>query len=317
MAIDDTSSKQASVSEPTETDDAHVIHDHPVPPEELWRYSPVRDAASEEDIARYVEIEARDEKVSHVERIKTEYIISDPYEIWDVNTDKNRWWVITNMTNLYSQKHFPSLDYTLSFHVGLMMRLRSRNSGPDAEEPGPFDDVLRRQEQIHTGLERAIEAEAFQAIGMQLREMLIALVTAMRRQVALPIDAESPQSSNFKAWSELLISKLCSGGSNEELRKFIRTSADSLWGYVNWLTHARNADARAATVTVHAADVLVGHFFHLTERNAGAMVEKCPVCSSRNIRTHFDREIGEHGAYFHTCGSCSWHDHPEGEEEEG
>jgi hypothetical protein len=34
-------------------------------------------------------------------------------------TDEGRWWVITNLTNLYSQTHFPSLDYTLSFHIEL------------------------------------------------------------------------------------------------------------------------------------------------------------------------------------------------------
>jgi hypothetical protein len=78
-----------------------------LPEEFVGRYSPDRDTASEKDIARYVEIEARDETVKHVELIKTEFVLGDKYEIWDVVTDKNRWWVVTNLTNLYSQKHFP------------------------------------------------------------------------------------------------------------------------------------------------------------------------------------------------------------------
>tara|TARA_R110000782_G_scaffold40150_9_gene92818 strand:+ start:142 stop:342 length:201 start_codon:yes stop_codon:yes gene_type:complete len=41
-----------------------------------------------------------------------------PTTLWDVTTDKNRWWVITNSTNFHSQKHFPSLGYTPSFHLG-------------------------------------------------------------------------------------------------------------------------------------------------------------------------------------------------------
>ncbi len=44
------------------------------------------------------------------------------HDVWDVHTDKDRWWVVTNPTNLYSQTLMPSLDYTLSFDVGLMAR---------------------------------------------------------------------------------------------------------------------------------------------------------------------------------------------------
>ena len=93
--------------------------DHPLPPDQLGRYSPDRDYYAEKDIADYVMMELHDETVQNVERVKAEYVMGTPYEIWDVTTDKDRWWVITNSTNLYSQRHFPSLDYTLSFHVGL------------------------------------------------------------------------------------------------------------------------------------------------------------------------------------------------------
>ena len=99
--------------------DCTLPPDHPLPPDQLGRYSPARDFYAEKDIAEYVLSQARDETVQNVERVKTEYVMGAPYEIWDISTDKDRWWVITNPTNLYSQRHFPSLDYTLSFHVGL------------------------------------------------------------------------------------------------------------------------------------------------------------------------------------------------------
>jgi hypothetical protein len=174
----------------SQLDDECIVHNHPVPPELLSRYSPVRDHDAEQDIANYVHGQARDERVQHVERVKTEYIMGDTYEIWDVATDKDRWWVITNLTNLYSQKHFPSLDYTLSFHVGLMMRLRSRQEGPDSVDPQPFDEVFRRQQQAGEQHERAIEAVDYQAVGMQLRECLISLIAVMRRRAKLPADIE-------------------------------------------------------------------------------------------------------------------------------
>ena len=172
-------------SKPETPADQCVVHDHPVPPEEVGRYSVERDPAAEQDIANYVHGQAPDKSVQHVERVKAEYIMGDAYEIWDVTTDKNRWWVITNFTNLYLQKYFPSLDYTLSFHVGLMMRLRSRPQGADSSDPDPFDEVFRRQEQAKHRYDRAIEAEDYQAVGMQLRECLISLVGVMRRRVEL------------------------------------------------------------------------------------------------------------------------------------
>ena len=126
----------------------------------------------ERDIGRYVEIEAPDENVQNVELVKTEVIAGVQHSIWDVTTDKHRWWVIDNLTNLYSQEHFPSLDFTLSFHVGLMMRLRSRPEGAKSDEPTPFDEVLRRQEQFKSAYDRAVEPEDYQAVALQLRECL-------------------------------------------------------------------------------------------------------------------------------------------------
>ena len=62
-------------------DDKCVIHEHPVPAEEVGRYNMDRDPAAEQDIVNYMHGQARDEIVQHVERVKTEYIMSEPYEI--------------------------------------------------------------------------------------------------------------------------------------------------------------------------------------------------------------------------------------------
>src|SRR5262245_44562629 len=75
--------------------------------------------ANERDISGYVEWQAQGERVQHAERIKTERVFDRSYDCWDVHTDQERYWVITNPTNLYSQQLFPSLDYTLSSHVGV------------------------------------------------------------------------------------------------------------------------------------------------------------------------------------------------------
>lgn len=130
-----------------EQEPSECVIPQPIPAEDVSRYSVDRDPDREAEIARYVEVEAPDETVLHVELVKEEVVLGDGYEIWDVTTDQDRYWVITNLTNLYPQRLFPSLDFTFSFHVGLMMRLRSRPSGAESDDPTPFDDVFRRQEQ--------------------------------------------------------------------------------------------------------------------------------------------------------------------------
>lgn len=284
----------------------------PSPPAHaLSRYAVNQDPDSEQDIARYVEIEARDETVQHVERIKSEFVLGDEYIVWDVTTDKDRWWVITNLTNLYSQRYFPSLDYALSLHVGLMMRMRSRPDGADIREPSPFDDVFRRQEQAKDRLDRAVEAEDFQAVGMLLRECLLSLASALRRRVDIGGQTQRPQESNFTDWAVLIANKLCAGKGNKELRQHLKNNAQDTWQLVSWLTHDRDANRTAASIAVHACDTVVGHFVQILERDRTDRTDHCPACQSRHVRTHFDLSIHPDGDYYLTCGSCGWSSHPE------
>jgi hypothetical protein len=291
-------------------DDDCVFPPPALPAEELGKYSVERDPHLEREIARYIELEAEDEIVKHVEKVKNEVVIGELYEIWDVTTNKERWWVITNPTNLYSQRYFPSLDYTLSFHIGLMMRLRSRPAGPESHDPSPFDDVFRRQEQAKNRFDTAVEAEDYQAVGMQLRECLISLVAALRRRVDFDSFAERPQDANFVAWSALLMDELCAGSSNKELRQYLKGTARDAWQLVNWLTHDRNANKTACSIAIHGCDAIVGHFVQILQLKEAKAVEVCPVCNSRKVRSHFDAALGADGEYYNTCAVCEWSGHP-------
>jgi hypothetical protein len=296
--------------------DECVIHDHPVPPEELHRYSVIRDPAAEKDIADYVASQARDEEVKHVERVKTEYVAGTTYEIWDVSTDKNRWWVLTNGTNLYNQKFFPSLDYTLSFHIGLMMRVMSRSGGPEDDEPSPFTEVFRRHEQASERYERAVEAEEYQAVGMQLRECLIALSRVMQRHVEFPEGFVAPKAADFKGWSTAIYDQLLPGSANQELRQYIKTQADKTWSLVSSITHDSKANDTATMIALDAVETCIDSATTLLMRDRLDKTEKCPTCSSRNVRTHYDTLLGEFGEYFESCGACDWTSHPGYDEEE-
>lgn len=295
-------------SSPLEQDDCAA----PVslPPAEVKRYSPTRDPDSEQDIARYVEYESR-ERVEHAELIKTEYIAGEPYEVWDVVTEGDRWWVITNITNLYSQRHFPSLDYTLSFHVGLMMRMASRPSQIDARDPHPLDDVFRRLEQVSDALDRAIEVHDYQAIGMQLRECLLSMLPAMRG--ALGLSQEGPKAADFKAWSDVLVGNAHAGGSLKELRSFLKGTCEKTWNLVNWVTHYRNAGEVEASIAYQACGTLAGHISQSLAAAKKRERSVCPSCGSYNIRSHYDVRIAADDKTYYTCGLCTWNTHPDGD----
>jgi len=299
-----------TTSDPAKPETECVVHDHPVPASELGRYSVDRDPHSEQDIANYVEGQARDEVVQHVERVKREVVIGDVYDIWDVTTDKDRWWVITNLTNLYSQKYFPSLDYTLSFHIGLMARMRSRSGNIDPEEPTPFDEVIRRADQAEAKLDSAVEIEDFQAVGMLLRESLISLAQALRRRVPIQDHVEKPKDADFVGWTEILMNELCPGGSNKDLRQHLKNTAKESWQLANWLTHTRSATKTASSIAKQSCQMTIGHFIQILEGGRSDKIGKCPVCKSSNIRTHFDIAISPDGAYYSSCGVCEWNDHP-------
>jgi hypothetical protein len=91
-----------------------------------------RDQEAEKPFVEYVEWQAKGEKVTHAERVTTEFVLGRKVEGWDLRTDKGRYWVLTSPTNLYSQDLFPSLNYTISFHVGVTARIISKPAPPSA-----------------------------------------------------------------------------------------------------------------------------------------------------------------------------------------
>src|SRR5665213_2047882 len=83
----------------------------------------------EREIRQYVESQTadRDNKVRLVQRVGRRRVAGythDLYDVWMSNGD--RWWVITGMTNLYSQDHFHDLDQVFTFHLGLCTLLREK-----------------------------------------------------------------------------------------------------------------------------------------------------------------------------------------------
>ncbi len=253
--------KKNSASSPKKGDEKCIVP--PAMPVEALSSYVLETGDKKEDIRSYVEWQAPDETVKHLEKVKTESIYGQKMDAWDVQTDMNRWWVITNPTNLYSQENFPSLDYTLSFHVGLTTRMNQAKMCKEQESA--HDDVTQlfnRLARVSDTLFAAQNQEDFQSVGMKCRECLLNIVQSFGKEYVALDEQGTPQSGNFIAWSEFITDRIASGASNERLRSYLKTISKSTWQFVNWLTHAQNAGKYDGSIAVDATEnVLMSYIF--------------------------------------------------------
>ena len=237
-----------------------------------------------EAISSYVEWQSREdgEKVLHAEKVASERVMGRDFDVWDVHKDgkeDGRWWVITSPTNLYSQRLMPSMDYALSFHIGLMMRVEARRkpAGTEAEQ-----ELLlvtsRKLVQAGEALDAADEAEDFQAVGMQCRECLLALIRELTEDGQFDEGDELPKKADFKAWAERIAGAVAAGSSAERVRSYLKKTADETWQLMNWLTHASNATRADAALAVAATENVIESFVPMVLRAKIAAPERCGRC---------------------------------------
>jgi hypothetical protein len=252
-----------------------------------------------------------DETVEQLEKVYSERILGQDHDIWDVHTDKERWWVITGPTSLYSQKQFPSMDVALTFHVGLMTRVRNRSELEAPVDQAEFFPVAwRKWEQAGEAFNEADEAEEFQAVGMMCRESLMAFVKEAAGIISLPEDAARPQASNFLGWIELIGNTIAGGNSAERRRGYLKAIAKSTWELVQWLTHAENAIRFDAYFAFKATGhVLSAYSLALVRFNAG-FPDRCPECASYRLASDYRRGEDSKMLHFTVCEKCGWEDQP-------
>src|SRR5439155_23351381 len=76
-------------------------------------------------IIDYMNSRTPDLTVEFLQKVHVENVLNHKHAVWDVHTNVDRWWVITNPTNLYSQEQFPNMDLAVTFHVGLCRVFRA------------------------------------------------------------------------------------------------------------------------------------------------------------------------------------------------
>jgi len=257
-------------------------------------------------VREYVELEAQ-ETVTFLEKLKSETVLGRKMDAWNVHTDENQWWVITAPTNLYSQKDFPSLDYTISFHVGLMARVAARQARePEDEQADRLAAVWRRWSQAAEALDSAEEAEDVQAVGMKCRECLIAMCRAIAKREMVPDGQVAPKAADVIHWSELITDYVAPGPGAKEVRSYLKTISRATWQFVNWLTHAANAVKSDGEVAVDATENVLSTFGVALIRQERGIPDRCPSCSSYKLTSVYEPELDTDPPYLTLCESCGW-----------
>jgi len=260
------------------------------------------------NIVGYMESQAADETVEHAEKISEERVGGTEYAVWDVHTDKARWWVIEPGTNLYSQELFKSMDEVLSFHIGLIARVMARQARKAPDRPEPRLERTRRQwEQAAEAQEAADEAEEFQAVGARCRETLLSFVHAMGTEAILREGEAAPPASDFIHWAERIADAVAPGASNADLRAYLKAISKATWKYVAALTHQKNATRPDGDIAVGAVANFLLLFEEAIERKERGGPERCPSCGSYRVVGHEDFDLdNETVTRLRLCEACDW-----------
>lgn len=271
-----------------------------------------RDEHEADEIRDYVFHRTDGEVVTHLERMTVEVVHDKKIEGWNVWTDKEQYWVVTNPTNLYAQKLFPSLDYTITFHIGLATRIGAREAraAPDPQRER-LTAAARKWEQASEAFGLASEAEEFQVVGMRCRECLVSLARAIASPAMVPAGSDPPKAADFVNWSELVANHLAKGPSSDYVRGYLKGVAKPTWQLVNWLTHASSAVRFDAQLALDATQSVLSAFAMALFKFESNAPEKCPKCSSYKISTIYEPVVDSEQEYFSLCQACGWNNIPD------
>lgn len=248
------------------------------------------------------------DEVSLVQKVGQRRVGGRDHDLYDVRMSSGaRWWVITEMTNLYSQDDFHSLDQAFTYHLGLNQVLAEQfKTEPDPE----WEKRLPKSWRLYSGaveaMVGALESEDFQAVGIRCREALLALVKENMDADWINTPDERPQIANAKAWFGIMANSLTA---NSKPRAYLKSLADKVWELSVWLQHYANASEVDAELVLSATQQLLRSFALLRARH-DQQGERCPQCDSYQV-VEESSELVERDGHFGTllhdeCIACGW-----------
>src|SRR5712692_799146 len=181
-----------------------------------------------EHVTEYMKSQAPDLTVQFVQKVYAENVLHIRHDVWDVHTDIDRWWVITEPMNLYAQDQFPNMDLALTFHVGLCIRIpRSARQKLSDLPIEPFAESYRYLQEAYDALAQAQEVADYQSIGVRCRESLLAFARAAQSVMPWTSTQEPPKNADLKAWAEHICSVALACSTNDDRRHLFKTLLES------------------------------------------------------------------------------------------
>lgn len=262
-----------------------------------------------EHVTEYMRSQAPDLTVEFVQKVYSENVLAVRHDVWDVHTDVDRWWVITEPMNLYAQEQFPNMDLALTFHIGLCLRVPRSDRQKLSEIPAePFAACLRDLQDAFEALTQAQEVADYQSIGVRCREALLAFVDVAQAFMPWTGSEEPPKKADLKAWADHICTIALSGESHKYRRHLFKTLLESAWAFANWLTHTKSShwhDAEAALVVTENA---IGLCISAVIRHVRGVPDQCPACGSQRLSPQrgYHQDFPEVEWERPTCDKCGW-----------
>ncbi len=266
--------------------------------------------ATEQEIERvtaYMRSEAPNLTVQLVQKVYAENVLEVRHEIWDVHTNVDRWWVITEPMNLYAQDQFPNMDLALTFHVGLCLRVpRSERQKLSALPVEPFVACYRQLQEASDALSQAREVTDYQAIGVRCREALLAFVSAAHEVAPWQSEEPAPKKADFKVWIDHICSVALHGSPHANRRQLFKTLMDAAWGFSNWLTHAQGSHSHDAEAAVAACENAIGLCTAAVIQHVRGVPDQCPACGSQRLSPErgYHTSMPDAGVGTNACDAC-------------
>jgi hypothetical protein len=264
-----------------------------------------------DQVREYFEWQAPDLEITFMQKAYSEAVLSTRHDVWDIHTNKDRWWVITNPTNLYSQVQFPNMDLAVTFHIGLCLRIpRTERQLLDDRRVVPFDKAFVKLAEASDALSGALNVADYQAVGVRSREVLLEFIGAA--QDAAEWTKTPPKRADFRAWTEVIANDLLPGESNKERRGLLKSTLESAWTFSNWLTHSKSATWHDAEAGVSTVEHAVGMAASLVIRELRDVPPQCPECGSPSLAPEDGENTATPGVLWQRprCADCGWAGRP-------
>ncbi|GAA3460848.1 hypothetical protein ACFFSW_33495 [Saccharothrix longispora] len=249
------------------------------------------------------------DEVTLVQKVSRRRVAGRKHDIYDVwMASGQRWWVITDFTNLYSQDEFQSIEQVFTYHLGHNIVVREQfNMEPDEEQVKHAGRAWRRYVGAVDAMATAEEAEDFQAVGIRCREVLLALVRDHMDASWVRIPGERPQDANAKEWLKIFANSLTA---TTRLRRYLTAIAEKTWDLTVWLQHYVDATELDAEIVLGATQQLLKTFTLLRVSHEQAGGQRCPECDSYQV-VEESSELVERNGHFGTllhdeCVTCGW-----------